>query len=84
MTAINDQAPFVLDAFDWLVESKATRLAHDLTAFEAWPRRSELAAARLRRLSEPDNPPTALESNQEIKRPIKKPGRGKPKVRRKR
>jgi len=26
----------VLDAFDWLVESKATRLAHDLTAFEAW------------------------------------------------
>jgi tetratricopeptide (TPR) repeat protein len=83
MTAINDQAPFVLDAFDWLVESKATRLAHDLTAFEAWPRRSELAAARLRRLSEPDSPPAASESSPEIKRPIKKPHRGKPKVRRK-
>jgi hypothetical protein len=82
MTAISDQAPFVLDAFDWLVESKATRLAHDLTAFEAWPRRSELAAARLRQLDEPDSPPAASESNPEIKRPIKKPHRGKPKVRR--
>ena len=83
MTAINDQAPFVLDAFDWLVESKATRLANDLTAFEAWPRRSDLAAARLRRLSEPDSPPAASESRPEIKQPTKKPHRGKPKVRRK-
>jgi tetratricopeptide (TPR) repeat protein len=83
MTAINDQAPFVLDAFDWLIESKATRLAHDLTAFEAWPRRSELAAARLRRLAEPDSPPAVSPSNPAIKKPMKKPGRGKPKVRRK-
>ena len=83
MTAINDQAPFVLDAFDWLVESKATRLANDLTAFEAWPRRSDLAAARLRRLSEPDSPPAASESRPEIKQRVKNPSRGKPKVRRK-
>jgi tetratricopeptide (TPR) repeat protein len=84
MTAINDQAPFVLDGFDWLIEFKATRLAHDLTAFEAWPRRSELAAARLRRLAEPENLPAVSPSNPAIKKLMKKPGRGKPKVRRKR
>jgi len=47
IAAVNGQAPFVLDAFDWLVEAKAMGLARDLTAFETWPRHSELADARV-------------------------------------
>jgi tetratricopeptide (TPR) repeat protein len=83
--AVNGQAPFVLDAFDWLIEAKATRLARDLTAFEAWPRHSDLAAARLARLAEPEgrpaeNPPAASEPQAKPGKQIKKPGRGKSKA----
>ncbi|GEM_PF-1965092 len=82
IAAVNGQAPFVLDAFDWLVEAKAMGLARDLTAFETWPRHSELADARVARLAEPehrpaDNPPAVSESQATPKQQVKKPSRGK-------
>lgn len=85
IAAVNGQAAFVLDAFDWLVEAKATGLARDLTAFEDWPRRSSLAAARVAALAEPEprpaeNPPVVLEPQEKPKKQIKKPGRGKSKA----
>ena len=85
IAAVNGQAPFVFDAFDWLVEAKAMGLARDLTAFETWPRHSELADARVARLAEPehrpaDNPPAASESQATPKRQVKKPSRGKAKA----
>jgi hypothetical protein len=87
IAAVNGQAPFVLDAFDWLVDAKAMGLARDLTAFEAWPQHSELATARLARLAEPEhrpaeNPPAASESQATPKPKVKKPSRGKAKARR--
>jgi hypothetical protein len=87
IAAVNGQAPFVFDAFDWLVEAKAIGLARDLTGFEDWPRHSELAAARVQRLAEPErrpdeNPPAASESKSKPKKQLKKPGRGKAKARR--
>jgi tetratricopeptide (TPR) repeat protein len=85
IAAVNGQAPFVLDAFDWLVEANAMGLARDLTAFETWPRHSELADARLARLAEPEhrpaeNPPAASESQATPKKQVKRPSRGKTKV----
>jgi len=85
IAAVNGQAAFVLDAFDWLIEAKADGLARDLTAFEDWPRHSELAAARLQQLAEPEprpaeNPPAASEEHPKIKKAVKKPGRGKSKA----
>ena len=82
IAAVNGQAPFVFDAFDWLVEAKAMGLARDLTAFETWPRHSELADARVARLAEPehrpaDNPPAVSESQATPKQQVKKPSRGK-------
>ena len=85
IAAVNGQAPFVFDAFDWLVEAKAMGLARDLTGFEAWPRHSDLAAARLARLAEPEprpaeNPPAASEPQATPKQQVKKPSRGKTRV----
>ena len=85
VAAVNGQAPFVFDAFDWLVEAKALGLARDLTGFEDWPRHSELAAARLQRLAEPErrpdqNPPAASEPQTKPKKQVKKPGRAKSKA----
>ena len=85
IAAVNGQAPFVFDAFDWLVEAKAMGLARDLTGFEDWPRHSELAAARLQRLAEPErrpdeNPPAASEPQAKPKKQVKKPGRAKSKA----
>jgi tetratricopeptide (TPR) repeat protein len=85
VAAVSGQAPFVFDAFDWLLADKATGLARDLTAFEAWPRHSQLAAARLDRLAEPErrpdeNPPAASESKAKPKQQVKKPGRGRSKA----
>jgi tetratricopeptide (TPR) repeat protein len=84
IAAVNGQAPFVLDAFDWLVEGKAMGLARDLTGFEAWPQHSVLAAARLARLAEsarrPENDqPAASEPSPKIKKPLNGPRRGKAK-----
>ena len=88
IAAVNGQAPFVLDAFDWLVEAKAIGLARELTGFEAWPRHSELAAARLQRLAqlaEPErrpaeNPPAVSEPEAKPKKQAKKPGPRKSKA----
>jgi tetratricopeptide (TPR) repeat protein len=89
IAAVNGQAVFVLDAFDWLIQANATGLARDLTAFEDWPRRSDLAAARVAALAEPEprpaeTPPAASEARPEpkkqIKKQTKKPGRGKSKA----
>jgi len=85
IAAVNGQAPFVFDAFDWLVEAKAMGLARDLTAFEAWPQHSEPAAARVARLAEPEsraaeNRPAVSESQATPKQQVKKPGRGKAKA----
>ena len=85
IAAVNGQAPFVLDAFDWLLEAKAIGLARDLTGFEAWPRHSDLAAARLEQLAEPgnrlaENPPAASEPQAKPGKHVKRPGRGKSKA----
>ena len=83
--AVAGQAPFVLDAFDWLMEARALGLARELTGFEAWPRHSQLAEARVARLAEPESVPAesphaagAPESSSS--KHIKKPSRAKAKV----
>jgi len=85
IAAVNGQAPFVFDAFDWLLEAHAMGLARDLTAFEAWPQHSELAAARVARLAEPEprvaeNRPAVSESQATSNKQVKKPSRGKAKA----
>jgi hypothetical protein len=50
LAAVHDQAAFVLDAFDWLLDAKAMALAKELTAFEAWPRNNNWAAEKLKAL----------------------------------
>jgi tetratricopeptide (TPR) repeat protein len=79
--AINEQAPFIFDTFDWLMEAKASRLARELTGFESWPRHSQLAAARLARLADPvESPSSATESETNPSKQIKKPSRAKAKA----
>jgi hypothetical protein len=67
------------------LEAKAIGLARDLTGFEAWPRHSDLAAARLEQLAEPgnrlaENPPAASEPQAKPGKHVKRPGRGKSKA----
>lgn len=50
--AVHGQAPFLLDAFDWLVTAGSEALARELTALPAWPSRSETARTKARRLAE--------------------------------
>jgi hypothetical protein len=59
LTAVNDSAPFVLDAFDRLMDAKAKDLATELTSFEAWPRGNPVAQAKLARLQTPASDPNA-------------------------
>jgi hypothetical protein len=47
LLAIGGQAPFVLDAFDRLIEVNANRLAYELTKMSLWPRHSNEATNRL-------------------------------------
>lgn len=82
---VGGQAPFILDAFDWLMDAKAPLLARDLTGFESWPRHSQLAAARLARLAEPEpaaaeTPSAATAPDTNPSKQIKKPGRAKVKA----
>jgi tetratricopeptide (TPR) repeat protein len=82
---VNGQAPFIFDAFDWLMEAKTPLLARELTGFESWPRHSELAAARLVRLAEPEpvqteSSPSAAEPETNPSKQIKKPSRAKAKA----
>jgi tetratricopeptide (TPR) repeat protein len=50
--AVHGQAPFLLDAFDWLVAAQSEALARELTALPAWPLGSEVARAKMKRLTE--------------------------------
>jgi tetratricopeptide (TPR) repeat protein len=52
LQAVNNQAPFVFDAFDCLVKERAVGLARQLTTFEAWPEQSPIAKAKASQLSE--------------------------------
>ncbi len=49
--AVDNQAAFVLDTFDLLVDAKAEALASELAEFEAWPRGNPDAQARLEALA---------------------------------
>ena len=63
LAAVNNQPPFVLDAFDQLVEARARELALEMATFEAWPRGDRLAQAKLddlRRNASPPEPPAAV------------------------
>ena len=51
VAAVNAQAPFVLDAFDDLLQEQATDLARMLTLQPTWPRDSAIAAAKQERLA---------------------------------
>jgi len=51
LTAVNAQAPFLLDAFDDLLQEQATVLAQTLTLQPTWPRDSSIAAAKQKRLA---------------------------------
>jgi tetratricopeptide (TPR) repeat protein len=47
LDAVEGQGPFVLDAFDLLVEARAFDLALDVTSLETWPRGNPQAKARI-------------------------------------
>jgi hypothetical protein len=49
--AIHHQAPFLFDAFDWLLADKQFELARMLTRLPEWPNEDKIAAAKLERLS---------------------------------
>ncbi len=63
--AVHGQAPFVLDAFDWIMDAKAQSLARDLVTSDAWPRHSEIANNAAARLSEPSRGSNAAEKQPE-------------------
>jgi hypothetical protein len=63
LAAVNNQTPFVLDAFDQLVEARARELALEMATFEAWPRGDRQARERLdelRRSALRPEPPAAV------------------------
>ena len=49
-SAIQYQAPFLFDAFDWCIAEKEPVLAQSLANMPEWPRDSEVANAKLERL----------------------------------
>lgn len=52
--AVQHQAPFLLDAFDWCMGENEPALARELTEMPAWPRGTPVASAKLERfVSEP-------------------------------
>lgn len=53
LTAVRGEAPFVLDAYDWILDEGQVALGRELTAFDAWPAGSPLARAKLDRLAQP-------------------------------
>ena len=55
-SAIQYQAPFLFDAFDWCIAENEPVLAQELTNMPEWPRNSKVANAKLERLS--NLPPT--------------------------
>jgi hypothetical protein len=57
LAVVNNQPPFVLDAFDQLVEARARELALEMATFEAWPRGDRLAQAKIDELRRSAVPP---------------------------
>ena len=55
-SAIQYQAPFLFDAFDWCIAEQQPVLAQELANMPGWPRNSKVALAKLERLS--NLPPT--------------------------
>lgn len=51
VATVNGQAPFLLDAFDDLLQDQAIELARALTLEPMWPRNSAVAAAKQERLA---------------------------------
>jgi hypothetical protein len=49
--AVEYQAPFLFDAFDWCVDENEPGLARELTTIPEWPRDSKVAGSKLQRLS---------------------------------
>ena len=49
-SVVNEESPFLLDAFDWLLMQKAPVLAQELTKLPKWPGNSPVAKAKLERL----------------------------------
>jgi hypothetical protein len=47
LAATNGQPPFVLDAFAALLDANAADLAMEMTSYDAWPRKSRWADAKL-------------------------------------
>ncbi len=52
VSAVHGEAPFLLDAFDTLLDYRSPSLARRLTTTAQWPRGSAVAAAQQRRLEE--------------------------------
>jgi hypothetical protein len=50
LAAVNNQAPFVLDAFVALLATQAQDLAVEMSSYEAWPRSDRWAQAKLAEL----------------------------------
>jgi tetratricopeptide (TPR) repeat protein len=57
--AVHAQAPFVLDAFDWLIAAHSETLARELTALPSWPVDSAVARAKAQRLANTPRPEKA-------------------------
>lgn len=82
--AVGDQAIFVLDAFDALVDAKAEALASELAEFQAWPRGDANARARLdalaaRRARLPEAAPAVPSPSPAVSEPGARPAaRAKP------
>jgi len=82
--AIHHQAPFLLDAFDWLLAENLPVLARVLTELPEWPRDHALAASKVSRLPDgallgaSDTSPNTVKTRKAAKpvkrsRPRKKP-----------
>ncbi len=52
VSAVHGEAPFLIDAFDTLMDHRSPSLARQLTRSAEWPRGSAVAAAQQRRLEE--------------------------------
>jgi hypothetical protein len=50
--AVNFEAPFLFDAFDWCIEQGVPSLARDLTQLPEWPHDSAVAKAKVAQLSD--------------------------------
>lgn len=70
--AINNQAPFLFDAFDWLLAENLPTLARALTELPKWPRENALATSKVSRLPALVAPSTPI-APPKTKQPAKSP-----------